>query len=83
MEIRFKGQRLGNVGLNIDEKKRNKEEKRRGGSHGPSAGRVHAVAAVFFTKFDLREKKRKGWLGLAYLREKKKTMGRQKLLYCA
>ena len=28
MEKRLKGQRLGNVGLNVDEKKRNREQKR-------------------------------------------------------
>ena len=55
MKKRFRGQRLGNVGLNVDEKKR-----KGGASQGPkglsgSAGR----AAVFFLATEKKEKKEK------------------------
>ena len=70
VEKKIRGQRLGNVGLNIDENIRNREEKRRSHRMGlkafgwPCARR----GAVFFYK--IRPKR-------------KKTKGRQKLLYCA
>ena len=44
---RFRGQRLGNVGLNVDENIQNKEEKRRMGLKS-FTGLAHAAAAVFF-----------------------------------
>ena len=45
VEKRLKGQRLGNVGLNIDEKQKERREKRMGLKLRPAA-RVRA--AVFF-----------------------------------
>ena len=70
VEKRLRGQRLGNVGLNVDENIRNREEKRRMGLK--AFGRPRArCGAVFFYKIRPKRKKRKGWLRLAYLREKK------------
>ena len=47
VEKRLRGQRLGNVGLNVDENIRNREENRRMGLK--AFGRpAHAAAAVFF-----------------------------------
>ena len=61
VEKRLRGQRLGNVGLNVDENIRNREEKRRMGLK--AFGRPHAhAAAAFFFKIGLREKNEKaGW----------------------
>ena len=61
VEKRLRGQRLGNVGLNIDENIQNTDEKRR--SHrmglkafGPPHAHAHAAAAgFFFTKFGLKK----------------------------
>ena len=53
VEKRLRGQRLGNVGLNVDENIRNREEKRRMGLK--AFGRPRArCGAVFFGKFGLR-----------------------------
>ena len=48
VEKRLRGQRLGNVGLNVDENIRNREEKRRMGLKAFGRPHVHAAAAVFF-----------------------------------
>ena len=48
VEKRLKGQRLGNVGLNVDENIRNREEKANA-SHGPKGlGRPRAVHELHF-----------------------------------
>ena len=48
VEKRLRGQRLGNVGLNIDENIRNRQEKRRMGLKAFGRPCAHAAAAVFF-----------------------------------
>ena len=55
VEKRLRGQRLDNVGLNVDENIRNREEKRRMGLKASVWPRARC-GAVFFTKFGLREK---------------------------
>ena len=70
VEKRFRGQRLGNVGLNVDENIRNREEKRRMGLKAFGRLRAHVAAAVFLkTKFSLKFLKRLA--GPGPLREKK------------
>ena len=46
VEKRFRGQRLGNVGLNVDENIRNREEKRRRGIK--AFGRPQRARCSFF-----------------------------------
>ena len=57
VEKRLRGQRLGNVGLNVDENIRNREEKRRMGLKAFGRPHAHAAAAFFLKKISLREKK--------------------------
>ena len=60
VEKRFRGQRLGNVGLNVDEKKRNGEAPRMGlKALGGSAGRPQC--SFFFWAIEKKEKKKKLW----------------------
>ena len=57
VEKRLRGQRLGNVGLNVDENIRNTDEKRRSHRMGLKAfgpSHAHAASAFFFTKFGLK-----------------------------
>ena len=62
VEKRLRGQRLGNVGLNIDENIQNREEKRRMGLKAFGRPHAHAAAAFKKNKISLREKNEKaGW----------------------
>ena len=79
VEKSLRGQRLGNLGLNVDENIRNREEKTRMGLKVFGRPRVRCGAIFFKTKFGLKMKRLAG--PGPFKREK--TMGRQKLLYCA
>ena len=64
VEKRLRGQRLGNVGLNIDENIRNREEKRRMGLKAFGQLHAYAAAAVFFKQNRPKKEKinkKAGW----------------------
>ena len=68
VEKRLKGQRLGNVGLNVDEKQ--KREKRK--AHGPKASR----GSFFFQTLKEGKKLRKGKIFFFCKQNQKNNMGR-------
>ena len=59
VEKRLRDQRLGNVGLNVDENIRNREEKRRMGLKAFGRPRARCGAVFLCAKFGLRRRKKR------------------------
>ena len=68
VEKRLRGQRLGNVGLNVDENIRNREEKRRMGLKAFGRRTLQLRFFLVLEKQNRPKKKiKKGWLGRAHI----------------